>query len=527
MTARRPLLPILALGLVAALVALSFAGRAGAGEDDAVTAAWELLAKGRSQEALAAFRALADKPGGSEDARVMAGLGQSLVAVGDPSAALQPLGVAAKKRGTAEDHAALAEALVAVAAERAEAPFARGVGIVAYLHDAITEATAGEKSPGADAVAARLRWAKGRAYWNLSDFKAAREALSHPSLAAHAEARDLLARACYALGDYPAAAEVWKALGNRHAAATAWAAAKDPRAMETYRALVLEAAADRALQEEAVLAAVYAGDVASHETFLAALGDEAGRNPRDRFEAYRARGLLFEHAKRFADAAASYHKALALPGMEEASVRTSLARALVNAGPDSPEGLAEATALLKQVLAENALDATARELLRWIGVNDVAAATKEWPGRSRLDRALEAFKALAESAPEDSAAWSEYGLTLRTAGDLEGSIKAYDRAVAVNPLDAVVANDRGLAVLATGDTAAAIAAFEAASRVDPRDTSPRQNVARLHWLLGRDDEAEAHLAAAVKSARETGGKPLLYRFLLDRVWRSRVRPEVR
>ncbi len=519
-----PRLPsaLLVAALVAALLGTPRVARA---DDDPVAAAEALLTARDAGRALAAFRALADKPG-DEDPRVQSGLGRALLLTGDAFAALDPLSVAAHKRGTAADHATFSEALIAVALDRTESPSARGIDASAFLHDAVAEVAAGEKAPGAEAVAARLLLAKGRALSMLGRWKEVREALSSGAVSSNDEARDLLARACYALEDYAAAAGAWEAAGNLRAAAIAWSAANDPKGLSTYRALLATAPGDRSLLSEAAHWANRTGEAASFDSFLASLSAREAGAPKVASAVEAARGLLMEYAKRPADAAIRYRAALAL-GDDEVETKVALARAALAVSPDAPAALSEAAALLLDVLKASPKNPAAKIGLVWIGAKDAEAAPAAWPDRTRLARAVVIFKALSDADPEDAVGWSQLALALRLSGDLSGAIAAYDKAVLANPLDSSIANDRGLAVLATGDSEAAIAAFSAAVAVDPRDTSPRQNVARLLWLAGRDDEAEAHLFAAARSARETQGKPLLYRFLIDRVWRSRTRPEIR
>src|SRR5262249_62382568 len=97
----------------------------------------------------------------------------------------------------------------------------------------------------------------------------------------------------------------------------------------------------------------------------------------------------------------------------------------------------------------------------------------------------------------------------------------------VTPFAGGAWNDRGLALLGRGDRAGARSSFERAASIDPADASPRQNAARLAWLDGDDDVAEKHLAVALRHARGAAMKPMLYRFLLDRVERTRMRPDLR
>jgi hypothetical protein len=84
-----------------------------------------------------------------------------------------------------------------------------------------------------------------------------------------------------------------------------------------------------------------------------------------------------------------------------------------------------------------------------------------------------------------------------------------------------------LALLAVGREDEALAQFETAAEIDAAAISPRQNAGRVHWLRGSFAAAEGHYAAALQASRTTGGKPPLFRFLIDRCFRARSRPDAR
>jgi Flp pilus assembly protein TadD len=520
--APRPLLA--ALAVAAVLGAGTASPRAARAEDGPVAAAEALLEKGEREKALAAFRELAERQGAEEDARVQSGLGRALAASGDAGAALPPLWAAAKARGSAADHLTLAESLLAVGEERM-ATARRSIDVVPYFEDATAQATAAAKAAGDDATRKRAAYVSGRARWLLGDAAGARAALAHPLLAADPAALDLLARAAWEQGDYLAAAEAWEKAPNPRGAAAAWSAAKDARAVKAYLTLVSGSPADPALLDEAGTAALRVGDVSDFDAALEGIANDVS-STEARFAIARARGLLMERARRPADAVVRYRAALAEKA-DDAATSSALGRALLFAAPDDPASLDEAARLLLAAVAADPEDAPAKEALAWLAAKDWEAAPKAWPDRTRLARCVEAFAALAKAMPEDATARAEHANALRVSGDPKSAIATYDVAVALNPFDSSIANDRGLAVLATGDVPAAIAAFEAATKADPRDTSPRQNLGRLHWLRGEDDASEAHLSAALAASRGGAGKPQLFRFLLDRVWRSRTRAEVR
>jgi tetratricopeptide (TPR) repeat protein len=131
------------------------------------------------------------------------------------------------------------------------------------------------------------------------------------------------------------------------------------------------------------------------------------------------------------------------------------------------------------------------------------------------------LEAVADADPTDGTAWVNLGNARRNAGDLQGSIAAFERAVDGNPYDAGAWNDRGLALLAAGRATDALASFDRAIALDPGAVAPHQNAARVTRWAGDLDRAERHAAAALATARVLGGHAQLYRSILDRVWRTR------
>jgi Flp pilus assembly protein TadD len=158
---------------------------------------------------------------------------------------------------------------------------------------------------------------------------------------------------------------------------------------------------------------------------------------------------------------------------------------------------------------------------------DYAEGTRSGGDEAALGRSLRAQRALVRTFPDDPEAWANLGNSLRVAGEAQESIAAYRRAVEAYPESASIRSDFGLALAGAGDLVGALVAFEEAVALDPAFASARQNAARFRWLRGDDDAAEEHLAAALAAARSEGKSGMLFRFLLDRTWRTRRRPETR
>ncbi len=505
-------------GLLLALTTLSGAARA----DDALAGAEELLAKGDPSAALERLRPLADDPKQAADPRFEAAYGAALLATGDASAAVAALRAVVRARPGTHDRWMLARALIATARESLASGPRLAVSVVPYLEDALAQARAAD--PTSDEDRRRFAIVVGEARWLLGDPVKTKEALAGPSLADDAFAQDLLARACYATGDFAAAADAWGRAGNERGRAAAWSAGKDPRAIAAYATLALAHLDDLAVGDEAIRGAAYVDGGAGLDTALAAADVPAERRP----AIDRLRGRIAERRGKFADAVARYRAILAAKPRDVDAER-DLARALLSLSAEDPAAGDEAIGLFLEVLAARPDDADTRRGLEWQARTDATDAHREWPDRRKLDRAVAIFRALAQTAvaPDDGFAWAQYGNGARMGGDSASAVAAFDKAVEVNPFDGAMWNDRGIALVAAGRRDEALASFEHAISIDSGETAPRQNAARLLRLSGKDDEADAHVAAALRTARAVGGPTALYRSLIDRGIRARRRPELR
>lgn len=512
------------LAVLVAAAGWATAPRTARAADD-VAAAEALLAKGDAPAAAVAFRRLADAPGGDADVRVQSGLGTALLYAADPVSALEPLGAAVKARGTPLDHLRLAQALTGAARVTIERSATRTIGPVPYLHDAIAQVDAAR---GKDPVlTGPLALVEAEARSLLGDLAGARKALAIPELEKDANVRARAAEYAFTARDFAAAAEEYAKAGYARGVAAAWAAGKDPRAIQAYVDLVRASPDDTTLLEDALAAAVAVGDDRGLDAGLAAL-DAKGEV---RLSILRARGRLVELAKRPGDAVPHYREVLAAkPGDAEAErdlARAILGGAWAGRGSPDPAAVEESVAHMLAVLKIEPADDWTRQALDWQAARDGEAAPKDWPDRTRMDRAVRLFQALAESDPTNAYGWSQLGNSRRNAGDAAGAVAAFDRAVAANPYDALAWNDRGLALLAAGEDAKAVESFEQAIRIDPKDPSPRQNGGRLRWLAGDDEGAAAQWLVAARATASIEGRPMLYRSFIDRAWRTHRRPELR
>ncbi len=512
----------LAYGLALLLGWGGASSAAHAGDDATVGAAEAALAAGNAHRAVEIYRGLVAAPGGDTDARLAEGLGKALLADGDPNGAAAALRIAVRLAPTPERRATLATALLGAAREALGGGPVISVQVTPFLKDTLDEIEAARAGGLPAGWAPRLLAVEGETRWLLGDAPGARKALSDPALAKDAGALDLLARVCWAEGDFTAAGAAWTAAGNPRGAAAALARAKDAGCAAAYAPLVTASPDDKALADEAIGGVLFAGAADAFDAALAAASVPDAAKP----TIARLRGRLAERGEKLAAAVLRYREVMAARP-EDPEAWTDLARVLLRHAPDDPASVDESVALLERVLAVRPDDPWARQGLDWQARKDANAAPREWPRRAGLDRACRLFRRLAEADPTDAVAWGRLGNVLRLAGDAKGSLEAYERAVAENPFDASLWNDRGIALLAAGDRAGALASWEKSIGLDAGDPAPRQNTARVRWLSGDDDGAAMQYAAALHATRTVVGHPMLFRSFLDRVWRTKARPELR
>lgn len=97
-------------------------------------------------------------------------------------------------------------------------------------------------------------------------------------------------------------------------------------------------------------------------------------------------------------------------------------------------------------------------------------------------RAAVAYRSFARLRPEASAFMS-LGVVLRNAGDSEGALTAFRRAVQLKPDDAVAHNNLGFALEEKGDLKAALEQYRLAVEQNPQDSAIRSNFERVEQKL--------------------------------------------
>jgi arylsulfatase A-like enzyme/Tfp pilus assembly protein PilF len=111
--------------------------------------------------------------------------------------------------------------------------------------------------------------------------------------------------------------------------------------------------------------------------------------------------------------------------------------------------------------------------------------------RGDYGRAIPLYRQAAESAPADSEAWYNLGVTLEEAGQAAAATEILTRAVRLDPTRPEEHNSLGIAFLTEGHTAEAEREFEQAITLDPGDARAYNNLGNVRRATGRLDEALA------------------------------------
>ena len=107
--------------------------------------------------------------------------------------------------------------------------------------------------------------------------------------------------------------------------------------------------------------------------------------------------------------------------------------------------------------------------------------------------ALAAYSRAAESDPDNSAAWINWGRLLHERGDARAAEKVYRRALEHCGADALLLFNLGVALEDLGEKQAALAAYHSAIEEDPNLADGHYNLARLYESAGKTQHAIRHL----------------------------------
>jgi tetratricopeptide (TPR) repeat protein len=512
-------MPVVLLALAAAVLvgpawAADEASEDAPAADEALRQATEHWQAGRLDEATEVlWVALDAEPDDASLARLEALLGSYLVQRGDPYAALQHLEVAVTKRGDAEDHLALAEALLGVVRDALAGGQAGSLQVTPYLLDATSAA---EKSEGDGAIAARRALVLGEVlYWQgeLEPALAALAAVGMDDLERDLVRRvyGLRAQILYRVGRHPEAAKSFAAAENPQGEASAWAAAKMPAELAKALELVLLGRPyDATLVDWALQGAVYAGAERELLALMRRLEPAAADKTHHRLVQARLHQAIGEM-----EAARTLLRDAA--DQDPGTVEPLLALGRLEYAVGGAGTVDRAVTVWIEALRRDTEDDRALGLLWDQAGRDYGSA---WRSPSSLARSLRIQEALAAALDDDGLAWANFGNTLRIAGRLEDALRAYDRAREAEPDDPGILSDRGLVLSALGRKDEALAAFQQATRLDPEHDAAHQNAARALWLAGDDAGAAAHLGRALAATRALGEGAMRYRFLASRVWRT-------
>ncbi|HEY7888594.1 MAG TPA: tetratricopeptide repeat protein [Steroidobacteraceae bacterium] len=107
--------------------------------------------------------------------------------------------------------------------------------------------------------------------------------------------------------------------------------------------------------------------------------------------------------------------------------------------------------------------------------------------------ALAAYARAAESDPDNSAAWINWGRLLHESGDARAAEKVYRRALEHCAADSLLLFNLGVALEDLGEKEAALGAYHAAVSEDPNFADCHYNLARLYESAGKTQHAIRHL----------------------------------
>jgi tetratricopeptide (TPR) repeat protein len=129
-----------------------------------------------------------------------------------------------------------------------------------------------------------------------------------------------------------------------------------------------------------------------------------------------------------------------------------------------------------------------------------------------LDGAIADYNKAIGIDPRHATAYYNRGIARKAKGDLDGAIADYTKAIEIDPRRAAYHN-RGLARKAEGDLDGAIADYTKAIEVDPKSARSYENRGLALLTKGRDQEAEQDFkkiekqASDIKQARKAPPKP--------------------
>ncbi len=520
-------LRVLLVALVAVLLLLG-----GANAEDEVSLEARIAAANKlpAADAAAALEAILRSPeadSGAPRLGVLVALSIARLRAGQTFAALDSFEQAvALADGAADVHTGYAEALVRMARENLTRGGQTAAGVVTYLQDARVALDGVRPAPSMETDAeayVRAVAVRAESYY-LEQKSADAEKLLEGLDISRVPQRwqptmhGLLARVRYELGNMAGAAEAFQAAGETRGAAAAWAAARRPEeTVAAYLTLIKAHPEDLSLLGEARQAVRFAGGGAELEQALRQL----------ELPAATARAMLRMRAELLTDTG-KLDDALAL-------WRESLVGDDTSAGPlvrigvlllrktdlSVDESRGPAVEAVLEALRRDPQHDGAIQLAWHVASLDYQILWKTAAAGPALARSLMVQRALVLADPEDATALGNLGNTLRVGGLHAKALEAYARAVKANPYDPGLRSDLGLALSGAGEPAKALEAYLASIQVDSSHLAGRQNAARSLWQVSRDDEAEENLSAGLKTARNLGRDPGTWRFLLDRVWRSR------
>lgn len=178
--------------------------------------------------------------------------------------------------------------------------------------------------------------------------------------------------------------------------------------------------------------------------------------------------------------------------------KTAVAKLAAEANPEHTSSAA--LSVLATLMWRNRLDPTSlltATRARYPTDFELAFALGNWHGQNSKDgQQIGPYEAARALRPENASVWNNLGAGLASAGDLDGGIVAFKKAIELNPTNAAVYFGMGFVLASRGDLDGAIALYKKAIDLDPKYADAYSN---LGAVLARKGDWDGVIVATRKA----------------------------
>ena len=114
------------------------------------------------------------------------------------------------------------------------------------------------------------------------------------------------------------------------------------------------------------------------------------------------------------------------------------------------------------------------------------------------DLAAPIYEAVLAAAPDDWESWNNLGNARRLAGEIDGSVSAFERAMELNPKSPPIRLNHAMALAGAGRIAEAEQGLRSMADDYPQDTKPLRELHAIMVELGREEDALEAIEEAVR-----------------------------